>query len=139
MVDMQRVKTVLAKGLTTGAGVYSSTFIGNRIESQFNLGGNGVAAAEILLGAGVALGAPRIAGMAGGRVGGRQNLLSTGVEHFGYGVHGAGFAELADNVQTGQRASRVVTVNARADNARQRSEATEGLRESSGEFSLDTA
>ena len=114
----------LAKGLTTGVGVFASTFVGNTIEEQFDLGGNGVGVAQMAIGAGTALASERAAGALGQRVTqaqGNESLVEVGIEHVGYGIHGAGFAEVADNLrgvggeaQTGASADRVVTVNARA-------------------------
>jgi len=90
------------------------------------------------LGAGVAVGSEKLGGAVSGRTGAQQGLVELGVEHIGYGIHGAGFAELADTIQTGAAADRVVTVNARSDDAQmnQENNASSGQAQS---FSLDTA
>lgn len=139
MVDTEMVKRKLAKGLTTGVGVFASSYVGNTIESQFDLSGNGIAATQLALGAGLAVGSERLGGLAGQRTGADDSLLEIGIEHVGYGIHGAGFAELADNVQTGQSADRVVAVRARADDANNTSEQNNEATEAGSSYSLDTA
>lgn len=143
MVNMDMVLTKAAKGLTTGAGVFASTFVGDAIDDVVPGGDNGVAIAQMAAGLGVAVGAERISGRAVD-----QNsfdidaaLFETGVEHFGYGIHGAGFAELADQIQTGAQTGQTVTVRANADDA-QTSQNAESVRTREGDmsdFSLDTA
>jgi len=135
MVNFDMVKRKLAKGLTTGVGVFASSFVGNTIEDLAPFGGTGVAAAQMTLGAGVAVGSEKLGEQVSGRTGAQQGLVELGVEHIGYGIHGAGFAELADTMQTGAATDRVVTVNARSDNA-QDENASSGQASS---FSLDTA
>jgi hypothetical protein len=140
MVNMDMVLTKAAKGLTTGAGVFASTFVGDAIDDVVPGGDNGVAITQMAAGLGVAVGAERISDRAV-----NQNsfdidaaLFETGVEHFGYGIHGAGFAELADQIQTGAQTGQTVTVRANADNA----QTSQGVRTQQGaasDFSLDTA
>lgn len=135
----QQIKMKLAKGITTGVGVFASSFVGETIQDQFGLGNVGVGLGQMAIGAGVAVGSEQLGGMIGQRAGFGQGLLETGVEHVGYGIHGAGFAQLADELQqTGQDADRVVTVNANAD--REMNE-TAGTSEPSqvDEFQIDTA
>lgn len=137
----------LAKGVTTGLGVFASTFVGNTIENRFDLGGNGVGAAQMAIGAGVAVASDRVAQLAGQQstaARGSEGIIELGVEHVGYGVHAAGFAEVADNLQgtggeTGAPADRVVTVNAQAqgNNANRARQASNNT-QSGTEFSVDT-
>lgn len=136
MVDTEMVKRKLAKGLTTGVGVFASTFVGNAAEDYVPGGGIGVAGTQMALGAGIAVGSEKLGDAAGSRVGADSGLMELGVEHVGYGIHGAGFAELADEMQTGASADRVVTVNAQADSVQQ-NESDNGSEAAS--FSLDTA
>lgn len=133
MVNTDMVMRRLAKGLTTGAGVFASTFVGNALENRAGLSGLSVPLGQMVIGAGVAVGSDRLGEAVNMRTSrGNRSLFTTGVEHFGYGVHGAGFAEAAENIQSGQRADRVVTVNARSDEAAQRSA------DANADFSLDT-
>jgi len=144
---VNNVTRKLAKGITTGIGVFASTFVGNTIENRFDLGGNGVGAAQMAVGAGVAVASDRVAQLAGQQstaARGSEGLIELGVEHVGYGIHGAGFAEVADNLQgaggeTGAPADRVVTVNAQAqgNNASQMSQSARSA-QSGTEFSVDT-
>lgn len=138
MVDTEMVKRKLAKGLTTGVGVFASSFVGNTIEDAAPFGGTGVAASQMVLGAGVAVGSEKLGGAVSGRTGAQQGLVELGVEHIGYGIHGAGFAELADTMQTGADTDRVVTVNARSDDA-QNQQNNSGSSGRAENFSLDTA
>jgi len=122
MVNTEMVKRKLAKGLTTGVGVFASTYTGNAIENNTNLGSLGIAGTQMALGAGVAVASERLGDELSGRTGAEQGLAEVGVEHIGYGIHGAGFAEAADELSMGQTGAmgrepdRVVSVNANADN-----------------------
>lgn len=138
-MNMQKIKMKLAKGLTTGLGVFGSSFIGNTMEDQLPFSGYGVGVGQMALGAGIAVGSEKLGGVVGGRTGARDSLVETGIEHVGYGIHGAGFAEVADQLQTGARAERMVNVRARRQEAQQRS-ASENNAGGMGEsYSLDTA
>jgi len=138
MVNTEMVKRKLAKGLTTGVGVFASTFVGNLMEDNLPLGGTGVGVGQMALGAGIAVGSERLGGALGQRTGGRDSLMEVGVEHIGYGIHGAGFAELADEMQTGAQSERMVNVRARRDNANT-STARTSRASPSANYSLDTA
>jgi len=143
MVNTERVMNKLAKGLTTGAGVFASTIVGDTIDEIVPGGDTGTAVGQMALGAGVAVASDRIApgDLNENAFSVDSSLIETGVEHFGYGIHGAGFAELADMVQTGAQTGQTVTVRANADNA-QNSSGAESVRTQEGEmndFSLDTA
>lgn len=136
----------LAKGLTTGAGVFASTLVGDLIDDAVPGGDVGTAFGQMAVGAGVAVGAENISGRALNESNFEINsaLIETGVEHFGYGIHGAGFAELADQVQTGAHTgNRMVSVSARSDDAQtgQRVQVTNTNDSSQAgqEYSLDTA
>lgn len=144
MPNIDMVMTKLAKGLTTGAGVFASTFVGDLIDDSVPGGDLGTALGQMAVGAGVAVGAERISGRAVDQRDFSVNtaLVETGVEHFGYGIHGAGFAELADKIQTGASSrERMVSVSARSDGVQTGQEVS--VREVSEpvnrEFSLDTA
>jgi len=134
----RNIKMKLAKGLTTGVGVFASTFVGETVEDQFGLSGMGVGLSQMAIGAGVAVGSEQLGGIIGQRASVGNGLLEAGVEHVGYGIHGAGFAQLADELQqSGASADRVVTVNANADRNSQTSQNTSSA--GADEFSLDTA
>jgi hypothetical protein len=113
MVNTEMVKRKLAKGITTGIGVFGSTLVGNVMEEQLPIQGNQVGVGQMALGAGIAVGSERLGSVLGQRAGQPEGLVEIGVEHIGYGIHGAGFAEVADNLQTGARSDRVVSVNTR--------------------------
>lgn len=139
MVNTEMVKRKLAKGLTTGVGVFASTFVGNVMEDRLPLGGTGVGVGQMALGAGIAVGSERLGAIAGQRAGQPQGLMEIGIEHVGYGIHGAGFAELADELQTGARSERMVNVSARRDNASQQTGQQASANGQSQTYSLDTA
>jgi hypothetical protein len=141
MVNMEMVKEKLTKGITTGVGVFGSTFVGNAIENNSDFGDLGVAGGQMLLGAGIAVGSERLGSLAGERTGAQAGLVEVATEHIGYGIHGAGFAEAADSLNSEQTGAmrdspdRVVTVDARAGG----SGATSSDGTSAEEYSLDTA
>jgi hypothetical protein len=138
-MNTQMIKRKLAKGLTTGIGVFGSSFIGNTLEDQLPFSGYGVGVGQMALGAGIAVGSEKLGGVVGGRTGARDSLVETGIEHVGYGIHGAGFAEVADQLQTGARAERMVNVRARRDDAQQRAASDTGSASMGDSYSLDTA
>jgi len=139
MVNTEMVKRKLAKGLTTGVGVFASTFVGNVMENRLPFGGTGVGVGQMALGAGIAVGSERLGEVAGQRAGQPQGLMEIGIEHVGYGIHGAGFAELADELQTGARAERMVNVKARRDSANNQTGAQASQQQREEQYSLDTA
>jgi len=139
MVDTEMVKRKLAKGLTTGVGVFASTFVGNVMENRLPFGGTGVGVGQMALGAGIAVGSERLGELAGQRAGQPAGLMEIGIEHVGYGIHGAGFAELADELQTGARAERMVNVKARRDSASNQTGAQGSASGTQRDYSLDTA
>lgn len=139
MVNTEMVKRKLAKGLTTGVGVFASTFVGNVMENRLPFSGTGVGVGQMALGAGIAVGSERLGEVAGARAGQPQGLMELGIEHIGYGIHGAGFAELADELQTGARAERMVNVKARRDSANNQTGAQGSTSGTSQDYSLDTA
>ncbi len=140
MFNTDMILTKAAKGLTTGAGVFASTFVGDAIDDYVPGGDNGTALAQMAAGLGVSVGAERISQ----RTVDERNfdidsaLFETGVEHFGYGVHGAGFAELADQLQTGAQTGQTVTVRARSDDT-MTEEPEEATGNATNAYSLDTA
>lgn len=138
MVNMDMVLSKLARGLTTGAGVFASTIVGDLLDEAVPGGDTGVALGQMAVGAGVAVGAERIApgNLNESNFQIDANLLEAGVEHFGYGIHGAGFAELADQVQTGAQTGQSVTVRARSQDAMETQDETNNQADS---FSIDTA
>lgn len=139
MVNMDMVQRKLAKGLTTGVGVFASTFVGNTIENNLPFSGVGVGVGQMALGAGIAVGSEQIGDAVGRQVNQPDGLLELGVEHIGYGIHGAGFAELADELQTGASSERMVSVNARRDSASQQTGAEASGSNMQSDYSLDTA
>lgn len=138
-MNTQKIKMKLAKGLTTGIGVFGSSYIGNTMEDQLPFSGYGVGVGQMALGAGIAVGSEKFGSMVGGRTGARDGLVETGIEHVGYGIHGAGFAEVADQLQTGARAERMVNVRARRQEAQQRASSNSNAGGAGESYSLDTA
>jgi hypothetical protein len=145
-MDTDMILNKLAKGLATGGGVFASTLVGDTLDEFVPGGDTGVALGQMALGAGVAVGAERIApgNIQQGNFSVDANLAEAAVEHVGYGIHGAGFAELADMVQTGSDVGRTVSVRARAEdaqtgqNASQASQSTPAVQQEA-DYSLDTA
>jgi|APHM01.1.fsa_nt_gi hypothetical protein len=138
-MNMEMVKRKLAKGLTTGVGVFASTYTGDLIENNSNLGNLGIAGTQMALGAGVAVASERLGDELNTRTGAEQGLAEVGVEHIGYGIHGAGFAEAAESLNAqqsgamGRNPDRVVSVNANADGS------SSTMMTSDEQPSLDTA
>jgi hypothetical protein len=132
MVDYDRVKNKLIRGLSVGTGVFVSKYTGDILEEQLNLQGISVSAGQMALGAGIAIGAEEIGNVSGISAGRGEGLAETVIEFGGYGVHGAGFAEAAENLQggtqsaqTGASADQVVRVRARGDDAEMNSSSNE--------------
>ena len=129
-----------ARGFSVGVGVFGSTFVGNTIADRTSLGDTGVALGEVGVGAAHALLSDEIGNQLASFDTRLANIADMGVEHVGYGVMGAGVAELADTMQTGAAADRVVTVNERQES--QSSESGSGnSQQSNGSgrpFSLNT-
>ena len=140
MFNTDMMLTKAAKGITTGAGVFASTFIGDTMDEYVPGGDNAVALGQMAAGLGVSIGAEKISDRA---VNERDfdvdsAFFEEGVEHFGYGTHGAGCAELADQLQTGAQSGQTVTVRARSDNTANQGQA-EATAPPTGTYSLDTA
>lgn len=133
----------LAKGLTTGAGVFVSSYVGEAVETQTDLGAMGIGLSQMAVGAGAAVASEQLTDTVLGDVGVADDLIELGGEHIGYGIHGAGFAQIADELQaelsdqqTGAAVDRVVTVEADAE---MNSEAENPNSQTAESFSLDTA
>jgi hypothetical protein len=107
MVNFDRIKDRLLKGVYVGVGAFSASFVENLIED--NLGTGDIATAGIQMGVG--LGASVGVGMVFDDPDSLPNDL---VEFAGYGVQGAAFSNLAGAIQTGQSVGNsTVSVRAR--------------------------
>lgn len=140
MVNTAVLKDKLVRGVSTGVGVFASRYVGSFIDNQTGLGNLEVGAAQGLVGYGVAV-ATDIGPVA--QTLGTGTMLDNAVEHVGYGIHAAGFAEALDELgvgtQTGARSqtgARVVRVDANSE-SQQTGQTTQRSRFE--EFSLDTA
>lgn len=143
MVDYDNVLTKLKRGAFVGLGTFASSFIGNAVEDFTPVSGMGVALAQVGVGAGVAVGTDMALGDPRVNVTDEELVAQAG-EFMGYGVIGAGFAELAESVQTGvqtgQEADRIVTVRADSgQGSNGSSQRQTGQSAERKEFSLDTA
>ena len=142
MVDFGKVTMKAARGFSVGVGVFGSSFVGNTIADNTSLGNTGVALGEVGVGAAHALLSDELGNQLAGVDMRLANIADMGVEHVGYGVMGAGLAELADEMQTGAAADRVVTVNERSQGQSQSSGSGSGNSQQSSRsaepFSLNT-
>lgn len=142
MVNYDNVLEKLKRGAYVGAGTFVSSFVGNAIEDFTPLGGIGVALGQVGVGAGVAVGTDMALGDPRVDVTNEEMVAQAG-EFMGYGVIGAGFSELAENVQaqaqTGASADRVVDVRQAGAQTGQAADVRASSQPTSGDFSLDTA
>lgn len=119
MVDMEAVLGEVKRTAYVGAGTFASASVGNFLDDFVPGGDVGVAAAQMLGGAGAAA-------VADDRLGGRNTrglTFDAGefAKHASYGIGGAGFAEAADNLTEGGSQGQLVEVRTRS-NASQASE-----------------
>jgi len=100
MVDMQRVLGEIKRTAYVGVGTFGSSFIGGAMADVLPVGDLGVSGVQALAGAGVA---SFIAERQGRQTttSGLSFDVNEMARHASYGVGGAGFAELADSVQSG--------------------------------------
>lgn len=108
-IDTDMVVDRLTRGAFVGVGAFAGRFAENFIEDNTGVADMGVLAGELVIGAGLSLGAdsafnPR-----------RQAMLNDAVEFVGYGMQGNAWSNLADAIQTGARTDQVVTVRAQGD------------------------
>lgn len=96
MVDYEVVKERLMRGAFVGAGSFVSSTAGGLIEEHLNLGDMGTAAGQVVVGAGVSVGADEVFEEP-------ESIPNEFLEFAGYGIQGAGFANLGEALaaQTG--------------------------------------
>lgn len=101
MVDYEVVKERLMRGAFVGAGSFVSSTAGGLIEEHLNLGDMGTAAGQVVVGAGVSVGADEVFEEP-------ESIPNEFLEFAGYGIQGAGFANLGEALaaQTGASPSR---------------------------------
>jgi len=137
MVDMEKVKERLIRGGMVGAGAFSSGFIGGALENQLGVGDLGASVGQVGVGLGVSLGADYVFDPR------QEQMLNDAIEFAGYGIEGAGFANLGsaitEQVQTGAGAAtgaKVVEISADAGRGTAQ-EAGQIREEEDEEFALD--
>lgn len=100
MVDMQAVLGEIKRTAYVGAGTFASSFVGGVLSDQLPVGDIGVSGAQMLAGAGAAAYISDQRG-AGQMTRGLDVDVNEAGRHAAYGLGGAGFAELAENIQSG--------------------------------------
>lgn len=109
MVDMEVVKNRVMRGAYVGAGSFIASTAGGLMEEHLGLEDLGVSAGQVLAGAGISIGVDEV-------FTDPDSLPNEAVEFVGYGVEGAGFANLGEALATegtGARAGdEVVTISA---------------------------
>ncbi len=121
------------RGAFVGAGSFASSFAGSFIEQYAPGGDITTGAGQVALGLGISVGVDEVFDKP-------QSLPNEAAEFVGYGVQGAGFANLGETVQTGVQTGRVVDVERRTDNGQNRtSSETAQQAEATAGYSLDTA
>jgi hypothetical protein len=133
MVDMQKVKERLMRGAFVGAGSFASSFAGSFIEQYAPGGDITTGAGQVALGLGISVGVDEVFTQP-------DSVPNEAVEFVGYGVQGAGFANLGESIQAGAQTGRVVNVNSRSAQAQgqNNNQASQQASASTG-YSLDTA
>lgn len=94
MVNMDRVQERLLKGAYVGVGSFASNFTASFIEDNLPVGDMGTSAVQVGTGLALSVGVDEVF----------ENPRSAPndlVEFAGYGIQGAGFADLADSIQAG--------------------------------------
>ncbi len=142
-MDYGNLTAKAAKGFSVGVGVFGSTYVGNTIADNTELGNTGVAAGEAVVGMGAAVLSDELGNQLMRFDRRLADIASFGAEHVGYGIMGAGVAEAADNMQTGAGTQEYIQVDSRDTQTAQA--ATDGGMEEEEEqqraraYSLDTA
>lgn len=107
MVNMQVVRERLLKGAYVGVGSFVSGMAGSVVEDSLGTGDLGTSAGQVVIGTAVSVGADEV-------FGNRNSIPNDLMEFAGYGISGAGFANLGSAIQTGAGADRMITVSANA-------------------------
>lgn len=115
MVDYDVVKERLMRGAFVGAGSFVSSTAGGLIEEHGGVGDLGAAAGQVVLGAGVSVGADEVFEEP-------ESIPNEFLEFAGYGIQGAGFANLGEALaaQTGAKGDgEVVKISTNGGSTRQ--------------------
>lgn len=133
MVDMEVVKERLMRGAFVGIGSFASSYTGSFIEQYAPGGDLTTGLGQIGLGLGVSVGVDEV-------LTDTDSIQNDAVEFIGYGVQGAGVANLGEYLQSGAQTGRVVNVSQRSQNQtnNQDNETARQAPASAG-YSLDTA
>lgn len=99
MVDMEVVKNRVMRGAFVGAGSFLASTAGGLMEEHLNFGDLGTSAGQVVAGAGISIGVDQV-------FTDPDSVPNEAVEFVGYGIEGAGFANLGEalSAQTGARA-----------------------------------
>lgn len=130
-MDFDLVQTKLLRGAYVGAGSFASSFAGNIMSRHLPFGDMGVSGGKVALGVGVSIGAEEV-------IGETDSIPNEAAEFAGYGIQGAGFAELANTLQTGANTGRTVSVQSRKTGSDTSSDSDEE-EAATAAYRLDTA
>lgn len=132
-MDFDLVQTKLLRGAYVGAGSFASSFAGNLMSEHLPISDMGVSAGKVALGVGVSIGAEEV-------IGDDDSIPNEAAEFAGYGVQGAGFAELANTLQTGADTGSTVSVRSkRTGQDTSSSSSDEQSSSQPAQYRLDTA
>lgn len=121
------------RGAFVGAGSFASSFAGSFIEQYAPGGDIATGAGQVALGLGVSVGVDEV-------FDNPESVPNEAIEFVGYGVQGAGFANLGESLQTGAQTGRVVNVSSRSNNSpNQNANETAQAASAGTGYSLDTA
>lgn len=121
------------RGAFVGAGSFASSFAGGFIEQYAPGGDITTGAGQVAIGLGISVGVDEVFDRP-------DSVPNEAVEFVGYGVQGAGFANLGESIQTGAQTGRVVNVQSRSGNqSNQNNEEMAQQASPSAGYSLDTA
>lgn len=133
MVDMDKVKERLMRGAFVGLGSFTSSFAGSFIEEYAPGGDLATGAGQVAIGLGVSVGVDEV-------LDSRNSLPNEAVEFAGYGIQGAGWANLGESIQTGAQTGRVVSVSEGGSNGSSNSNNSQASEtQNNRAYSLDTA
>lgn len=121
------------RGAFVGVGSFASSFAGGFLEQYVPGGDVTTGAAQVALGLGVSVGADEVFSS-------RNSIQNDAAEFVGYGIQGAGFANVGESLAPGAQTGRVVNVNQRSRNRPNENASSQAQQAtSSAGYSLDTA
>lgn len=127
MVDMEVVKERLLKGAYVGVGSFGSNFLASFVEERSDVSDIGTSLAQVGTGLSASVAVDQV-------FDNPESIPNDLVEYAGYGVQGAGWADLADYaIEMDRQGGQMVTVDRRATSRQPGQRVTQATRDRSNE------